>query len=63
MGSPAAMGLLGSCLTFPTEGLYSCMMHVLVYLGRSRNLGTTYSAHVPDAKVWCCAHMPTPIGA
>ena len=45
----AALGLLGSCLTFPTEELYECLMHVLVYLGRSRNLGTTFSAHVPDA--------------
>ena len=24
-------------------------MHVLVYLGRTRNLGCTFSAHVPDA--------------
>ena len=47
----AAMGLLGSCLTFPTKDLYDCLMHVLVYLGRSRNLGVTYSAHVPDAKL------------
>ena len=47
--SQAAMGLLGSCLTFPTEELYDCLMHVLVYLGRSRNVGTTFSAHVPNA--------------
>ena len=46
----AAMGLLGSCLTFPTEQLYECLMHVLVYLGRSRNVGTTFTAHAPDAK-------------
>ena len=45
----AALGLCGSCLTFPTEELYECLMHVLVYLGRSRNLGTTYSAYVPNA--------------
>ena len=45
----AALGLAGSCLTFPTEELYECLMHVLVYLGRSRNLGITYSAHVPKA--------------
>ena len=45
----AALGMCGSCLTFPTEELYDCLKHILVYLGRSRNLGTTYSAHVPDA--------------
>jgi hypothetical protein len=45
----AALGLCGSCLTCPTDGLYECLMHVLVYLGRSRNLGPTYSAHVPGA--------------
>jgi hypothetical protein len=45
----AALGLLGSCLTFPTEELYDCLMHVLVYLGRSRNLGITYSGHVLNA--------------
>ena len=52
----AAMGLAGSCLTFPTEEMYQCLMHVLVYLGRSPNLGTTYSKHVVDAdklKVFC----------
>ena len=32
----------------PTQ-LYEHLMHILVYLGRSRNLGTTFSAHVPDA--------------
>ena len=53
-----ALGLLGSCLTFPTEELYECLMHILVYLGRSRNLGTTYSAHVPDAGK--CNTKPTP---
>lgn len=45
----AALGLCGSCLTFPTEELYECLMHVLVYLGRSPNLGTTYSAYAPNA--------------
>jgi hypothetical protein len=45
----AAMGLLGACLTFPTSELYDCLVHVLVYLGRSRNMGTTFSAHGPDA--------------
>ena len=46
----AALGLCGSCLTFPTQELYDCLMHVLVYLGRSRSVGTTFSAHVPDAR-------------
>ena len=58
----AAMGLLGSCLTCATEELYECMMHVLVYLGRSRNLGTTFSAHGEDAskvKVYCDANWGT----
>ena len=34
----AAMGLLGSCLTFPTEILYFCLVRVLVYLVRTKNL-------------------------
>ena len=33
--------LLGCCLTFPTEDLLDCAKHTLVYLGRSRKLGTT----------------------
>ena len=45
----AALQLLGSCLTFPTEELYECAMHVLVYLGRNKNLGATFSAHGTDA--------------
>ena len=45
----AALQLAGACLTFPTEGLYDCLMHILVYLGRSRNLGVTFSAYVPGA--------------
>ena len=56
------MGLLGACLTFPTDELYDCLMHVLVYLGRSRQLGTTYSAHVPDAHklvAYCDANWGT----
>ena len=45
----AAMGLLGSCLTFPTEKLHYCLVRVLVYLVRTKNLGITYSAHSPNA--------------
>ena len=58
----AAMGLLGSCLTFPTEELYECLMHVLVYLGRTRSIGTTFSAHAPEArklKVYADANWST----
>ena len=58
----AAMSLLGSCLTFPTEELYECLMHILVYLGRSRNVGTTFSAHMPGAhvlKAYCDANWTT----
>ena len=29
--------------------LYECAMHVLVYLGRNKNLGATFSAHGTDA--------------
>ena len=38
-----ACQLLGTCLTYPTEELYECAMRVLVYLGRTRSLGITYS--------------------
>ena len=34
---------LGSCLTFPTEGLYNCLLRVLVYLGRTRLIGTSFT--------------------
>ena len=43
------MGLLGSCLTFPIEKLYYCLVRVLVYLVRTKNLDITYSAHAPNA--------------
>jgi len=45
----AAMDLLGCCLTFPTQELLICARRVLVYLGRTRNLGTRYSKHAPRA--------------
>ena len=47
----ASLGLLGSCLTFPTEMLYYCLVRVLVYLLRTMHLGITYSAHAPKANV------------
>ena len=43
------MGLLGSALTFPTERFYMCMVRVLVYLVRTKQLGITYSKHSPHA--------------
>ena len=46
----AAMDLLGCCLTFPTEALLNCAVRVLVYLGRTRQLGITYSKHAPNAR-------------
>ena len=46
----AAIGLLGSCLTFPTETLYYCLQRVLVYLLRTQHLGVTYSAQSPHAR-------------
>ena len=38
-----------ACL--PTETLYYCLMRVLVYLVRTKNVGITYmySAHAPNA--------------
>ena len=45
----AAMGLLGSALTFPTEQLYMHLVRVLVYLIRTKNLGITYPAHALHA--------------
>ena len=38
-----ALNLCGACLTFPTEALYTCLMRVLVYLARSRCLGTSFA--------------------
>ena len=48
----AALGLLGSCLSFQTQEMYA--MHLvrvllLVYLARTRSLGVTYSKHADDA--------------
>ena len=33
----------GTCLTFPTEEMYGWLVRCLVYLGRTRKLGVTYS--------------------
>ena len=43
----AALGKAGACLTFPTRELYDCLMHILVYLGRTRNIGANFSAFAP----------------
>ena len=46
----APLGLLGSCLSFPTQELYDVhLLRVLVYLGRTRSLGITYSKHADNA--------------
>ena len=55
----AAMGLLGSCLTFADDDLYRHLQHVLVFLGRSRNVGITFSAYAADGdtlKMYCDAN-------
>ena len=44
-----ALQMCGTCLTFPTQGLYDCMMRVLVYLSRTRNRGCTFNGKC-DAK-------------
>ena len=45
----AAMDLLGCCLTFATWRLLRAAYRVLVYLGRTKRLGTTFSKHAPRA--------------
>ena len=50
----AVMQMFGTCLTFPTDGLYECMLRVVVYLGRTRHMGTTYSASAADANELVC---------
>ena len=46
----AALGLAGSCLSFPSQELYDMhLMRVLVYLGRTRKMGITYSKHAEAA--------------
>ena len=46
----APLGLLGSCLSFPTQELYDLhLLRVLVYLARTRSLGITYSKHADNA--------------
>ena len=46
----AALGLLGSCLSFPSQELYDIhLVRVLVYLARTRSLGVTYSKHAENA--------------
>ena len=32
------------------EELYGCLLRILVYLGRTRKMGTTFSAHAEGAK-------------
>ena len=37
-------------MTFPKAALLACAVRVLVYLGRTRQLGVTYSKHAPNAR-------------
>ena len=47
----AALGLLGSCLSYPSQELYDLhLVRVLVYLARTRSLGVTYSKHADNAR-------------
>ena len=39
----ATLGLCGTCLTFPDEAMYKWLLRTLVYLGRTRKQGITYS--------------------
>ena len=43
----AALGHCGKCLTICTKEMYQRLMRILVYVGRTRQVGTTFSAHVP----------------
>jgi hypothetical protein len=55
----APLSLLGSCLTFPTDGLMRCLRRILVYLARTKQVGTSFSKHVDDAhklKAYCDAN-------
>jgi len=45
-----ALQICGSCMSFANEEIYSHLMRVLVYLGRTRTLGTCYSAHAEEAR-------------
>jgi hypothetical protein len=46
----AALGLCGTCLTICTEELYANLERVLVYLARTKKIGTTFSAHTNGAR-------------
>ena len=51
----ASLGLLGSCLSFPSQELYDMhLVRVLVYLARTRSLGVTYSKHAENADQAAC---------
>ena len=50
----ATLGLCGTCLTFPTEEMYQVLLRTLVYLGRTRQLGITYSNKGEKARVLRC---------
>jgi len=44
------LGLCGTCLTICTEELYANLERVLIYLARTKKIGTTFSAHTNGAK-------------
>ena len=46
----ASMGLAGACLTFATDRLYECLMRILVYLGRTADLGVTFTKAGDNAR-------------
>jgi hypothetical protein len=45
----AALGNCGTCLTICNEEMYQSLIRNLVYFGRTRRVGTTFSAHLPGA--------------
>ena len=48
------MQLCGTCLTFHTKEMYQWLLRTLVYLGRTRQMGVTYSSRATDAGVLRC---------
>ena len=47
----ATLNLCGTCLTFPTVPMKGWLTRTLVYLGRTRKMGVTYSNKGKDADV------------
>ena len=51
-----ALNQCGACLTFPTEKLYRCLERILVYLGRTRATGTTFTNVGETKRLHAYAH-------